>query len=101
MRIIDPGHVFELDHLDGPGKTILDFVKRVGKKFPGNENPHEGVISQEILRALISRTEHIQNQCYLAGERANPFELHAESLALGIESEEDSGGVPQYGYQQD
>lgn len=64
MRIIDPGHIFELDHLDGLGKTILDFVKRVGEKFPGNKNPHEGVISQDVLRALISRTEHIQERCY-------------------------------------
>lgn len=40
MKVVDPGHVFELDTLDGRkpygGPMLLWFLKRVGEKFPGN-----------------------------------------------------------------
>src|ERR1700760_4852576 len=58
MRVIEPGHVYELDHLDGDQKSRLTFVNR-------ENTPHEGTQTQEVLRAiadvlecLIDRTNH-------------------------------------------
>lgn len=52
MKVLVPGHTYELDHLDGNGKTRLQFVSRA----PLHE-PAEGVINQEVLRALIDRVQ--------------------------------------------
>lgn len=69
MRVIDPGHEYELDHLDEQhSRTMsqvgrLKFVKRLGEKYPGNQPPaHPGVTTQEVLRALIDRVEHVSAQ---------------------------------------
>lgn len=62
MKIIDPGHKYELDHLDGINKSILTFVKREGNKFPGNIGHYEGTNLQEVLRILINRIEYLNNQ---------------------------------------
>ncbi len=60
MKVIEPGHVYALDTLDGDGTPeILRFVNREA----GTE--HEGTQTQEVLRAqidalnvLIDRTNH-------------------------------------------
>jgi hypothetical protein len=62
MRVIDPGHVYALAHLDGSGVTILDFVKREGVKYPGNVGAHEGVNLQECWRAEIDRLKYLDEQ---------------------------------------
>ena len=63
MEIKIPGHVYELRHLDGNGVTVLDFVKRIGDKYPYNQPPAvEGTTTQEVLRALINRTKYVDNQ---------------------------------------
>ncbi len=63
MRVIDPGHHFALDCLDGEIQQTLQFVKRVGEKYPGNEEPaYPGCTSQEVIRALIARTKYVNNQ---------------------------------------
>lgn len=63
MRTVDPGHCYSLEHLDGDGTTMLTFVKRIGERYPGNEGPaHEGVIVQEVLRALIHRVQYVDQQ---------------------------------------
>lgn len=61
MRVIEPGHIYELDHQDGPGKQQLVFVNR-------ESTPHEGTQTQEVLRAqidslavLVDRTNHCDN----------------------------------------
>lgn len=51
MNVKEPGHVYELDYLDGTGSGTLTFVNREG-------NPHEGTQTQEVLRVLIDRTQH-------------------------------------------
>lgn len=52
VRVIEPGHVYQLQHLDGAGAGLLVFVNReVGTE-------HEGTQTQEVLRALIDRTQH-------------------------------------------
>lgn len=64
MKIINPGHVFELDHLDGPNKSLLTFVKRVGPEYPHNYAAHEGTTTQEVLRALIARMKYVDMQLH-------------------------------------
>lgn len=58
MKVIELGHVFELDHLDGNGKSTLRFVNR----NPGCER--EGTTNQEVLRALISRVQFLDSQIH-------------------------------------
>ncbi len=62
MKIIDAGHQYELDCLDGPDKQLLTFVKRMGDKFPFNTSAYSGTNCQEVLRVLIDRTEYLQKQ---------------------------------------
>ncbi|SRR6266446_263348 len=50
MKVIEPGHVYELDHLDGKNKQRITFVNREG-------NPHEGTQTQEVLRMTIDIME--------------------------------------------
>jgi hypothetical protein len=59
MKVIEPGHVYELATLDGEAPNRLVFVNRE----PGTEHP--GTQTQEVLRtiidaleALIDRTNH-------------------------------------------
>lgn len=62
MKVIDPGHTYALDSLDGDESQVLNFVKRVGNIYPGNENAHPGTTIQEVCRALIDRVKHIDGQ---------------------------------------
>ncbi|MEE8598507.1 MAG: hypothetical protein V3S69_03160, partial [Dehalococcoidales bacterium] len=55
MKELVRGHVYELDYLDGDGKGTLCFVCR-------EREPHEGTTTQEVIRALIKRTQHC-NRC--------------------------------------
>jgi hypothetical protein len=55
MKVIEPGHIYELEHLDGEGTQRLTFVNREH----GTE--HEGTQTQEVIRALIDRTRHCDN----------------------------------------
>jgi hypothetical protein len=65
LKVIEPGHIYELKQLDGEGVETLRFVKRVGEKYPGNEPPaHPGTNMQEHLRALINRCEFVNGQNY-------------------------------------
>lgn len=62
MRVLDPGHVYALAHLDGISESVLTFVKREGPGYPGNVGHHEGTNLQEVLRALISRVQYLNAQ---------------------------------------
>jgi hypothetical protein len=79
MKIIDPGHVYELDWLDGEPETAyfgdpedtetpehpanrLIFIKREGPGYPGNVGSHPGTNIQEVLRVLIDRLKYLNNQ---------------------------------------
>lgn len=57
MRVIDNGHIYELDNLGG-GKQRLVFVKRSGGAIQYDEE-WEGLQTQEVLRALIDRTKYL------------------------------------------
>lgn len=67
MRVVEPGHIYELAHLDGEGTSTLTFVSRA----PLHE-PHEGVVNQEVLRALIDRVHFLNEEV--------PWEGNAEII---------------------
>jgi len=50
MKVIEPGHIYQLEN-KLEGKQILTFFK----DLPKNGNHHDGVLCQEVLRALIDR----------------------------------------------
>lgn len=68
MRIIDPGHKYSLDILDGIDAANMQevqlfiFVKREGENYPGNKGAYSGSISQEVIRMLINRTKYVNSQ---------------------------------------
>jgi hypothetical protein len=79
MKVLDPGHVYDLDWLDGePARDLrgvastqpdfrldenrLIFVKREGSGYPGNVGHHPGTNMQEVLRALIDRVKYLDQQ---------------------------------------
>lgn len=59
MKILDPGHLYELDSLDTELFTefhptvTLRFVKR--KVVPGRQETWAGTTNQEVLKVLIDR----------------------------------------------
>lgn len=84
MKILDPGHLYELSNLDhhAPGNLAerLQFVKRIGLQFPGNlGEPRCGTITQEVIRALIDRTQYVDAQ---QEDIANAQTIAAFRLAL-------------------
>jgi hypothetical protein len=66
MRVIIPGHFYELDHLDGEGKQKLQFVDR------NHDRDTQGTYNQEVLRALIDRVQ------FLHGEK--PWRLNEQII---------------------
>lgn len=62
MKVLDPGHEYELASLDDGEPQRLIFVKREGAGYPGNVGHHPGTIMQEVLRALIERLEYVGRQ---------------------------------------
>ncbi len=51
MKVIAPGHIYELDNIDGNEKQRIVFVNRE------DEYPYEGVQTQEVLRMTIDVME--------------------------------------------
>jgi hypothetical protein len=70
MKALYPGHRYELDHLDGEGKTILQFVQR-----PPHHVPEEGVINQEVLRAIIDRVKCLDVEVPWSGNKQIIYHL--------------------------
>lgn len=66
MKILEAGHKYELDGYDGSHPQELEFLKREGEGYPFNYGKHGGTNCQEVLRALIDRSEYLQKQvpCY-------------------------------------
>lgn len=73
MQIVDHGHEYLLDSLDGNQENKLIFVKREGSKYPGNIGSHPGTTMQEVLRVLIDRACYVNNQIY-SGQTALAIE---------------------------
>lgn len=62
MKILDAGHKYLLDSLDGGTPQLLTFVKREGENFPFNVGAYSGTNAQEVIRALIDRTKFLLSQ---------------------------------------
>lgn len=65
MKIIDPGHYYQLLVLDGDQNDYgqwLRFVKREGDKYPGNVGHYPGTNIQEVLRVCIDRLDYLNKQ---------------------------------------
>jgi hypothetical protein len=67
VRIIDAGHHYALDSLDGEHDQTIRFVKR----FRGNLN-HSGTVNQDVLRVLIDRIQFLDTE--------NPWALNQQIL---------------------
>lgn len=57
MHILDKGHRYKLDTLDGEVNIELIFVKR----FRGTNN-HAGTTNQDVLRCLIDRVQTLNDE---------------------------------------
>ena len=68
MKVLDPGHKYKLQTIDGTNQyheralNILQFVKREGPGYPGNTGSYPGTILQELWRAEIDRIKYLNNQ---------------------------------------
>lgn len=71
---VDPGHMYLLSALDVPEgedpnihDVLIRYVKRVGRKYPGNVNKafpkaYPGITVQKNLRAILYRIEYVDKQ---------------------------------------
>jgi hypothetical protein len=62
MKVLDRGHVYQVDVYDGDGELFIRFMKREGVGYPGNTGTHPGTNCQELLRVLIDRVRYLDNQ---------------------------------------
>jgi hypothetical protein len=66
MKIIDPGHRYELLCIDGKEKNYLQFVKRFDPKdpakYPGNADARPGTTLQDVIQCCLNRFRYLQNQ---------------------------------------
>jgi hypothetical protein len=65
MEVIEPGHIYSLDNVDGPInggiKQYVHFVRRrdpSGELLPLSER-QGGILTQELLRVCIDRTLYL------------------------------------------
>lgn len=82
MRVMDAGHEYALDCLDGKMQVVLTFVKRVGKKYPGNKNARPGTTLQEVLRACCDRLRYVDGQTPAPESQRSLFFLRQAILEL-------------------
>lgn len=63
MRIVEPGHIYEVENVDGDGRQRIVFVRRRGHDgqllYAGR---HEGILCQELLRVLIDRVRYLNDE---------------------------------------
>jgi len=60
MKIIDPGHIYELRQLGDENTQTITFIKRSGGVVH-YEQEWPGMQTQEVLRALIDRTRYLND----------------------------------------
>ena len=69
MQVLEDGHIYLLDHVDGCGSEKLIFIKRSGGAVT-HDVEHHGTNTQEVLRAVIDRTKYL-DAIIPAGENDN------------------------------
>lgn len=60
MKIVDPGHTYDLKELGSDDHQRLTFIKRSGKTIK-HDTEHPGVQTQEVLRSLIDRSIYLNS----------------------------------------
>jgi hypothetical protein len=92
MKIIESGHIYQLNWLDkwspnsvnwedfksSDGKHYLDYLVFVNRE---NTREHPGTQTQEVLRALIDRTQHCDRCLRWEG---NDLIVHHLRMALAL-----------------
>ncbi|MBT8366536.1 MAG: hypothetical protein KJP23_17725 [Deltaproteobacteria bacterium] len=71
MIVHDEGHCYYLNHLDGEGTTLIQFVNR------GHGRDCEGVTNQEVLRVLIDRVKFLNSEVLWEGNEKILFHLRS------------------------
>lgn len=71
MRIIDPGHKYEVNYLDG--NDNIDTITFVKRGHPGKNHP--GTTNQELLRVLIDRIKFLNTEIPWRGNEEILFYL--------------------------
>lgn len=94
MKVIDPGHVYELASLDGGDPWRLTFVKREGSGYHGNVGHHPGTTMQEVLRALIERANYVNRQIPCAETEAAIGLLEAALVLFELRAARRHGREP-------
>lgn len=64
MRVVEPGHIYEVANADGDDEQRIVFVRRRdsdAERLPDDQG-HEGILSQELLRVLINRTLYLNDE---------------------------------------
>ena len=61
MRVIDPGHIYEVQNVDGDGSQRIEFVRRRDDEAVvlDQTSRREGILTQELLRVAIDRTLYL------------------------------------------
>lgn len=102
MKIIEPGHIYELNWLDCKPQSSNDLDKpwmRNGANqliFVNREKtPHPGAQTQEVIRALINRTQHCDNCLRWEG---NDLIIHHLRMALVLHEARALGRKTEKGY---
>lgn len=64
MLVHDKGHLYAVvDYPTGLLQQEIQFVKKVGARFPGNSLPEsDGTNCQEVIRVLIDRCKYLNSQ---------------------------------------
>lgn len=61
MKVIEPGHIYEAQNVDGTGVQLIVFVRRRDDEaviLPAAER-RQGMLTQELLRIAIDRTLYL------------------------------------------
>lgn len=69
MKVLDPGHKYQLATLDGDVNVELTFVKRnnPASYYPGNLDAYPGTTLQEVIRACLERARYVDRQSEIMG----------------------------------
>lgn len=81
MKVLDPGHRFLLDNLESNTKTVLQFMKDPSLH---NGEGADGPTCQEVLRAIISRVQALDQEKHWAGNADIIF--HGRMMIAGFEA---------------
>ena len=69
MKVLDPGHLYEVPNLEAKGKQRIRFMKRNSDMVQRDEE-YAGTNTQEVIRVLIDRTKFL-NEVGYSEETAN------------------------------